>query len=134
MPIEDKPFFDTNVLIYVASGDIRKAEISDTLLAQGGTISVQVLNEFVSVSRRKYAIPFEGILEMLAKFRALLTVTPLTVNIHDRGVWLAQRHNFAIYDAMIVAAAQLSGCRTLYSEDMHAGHVLDGLRIVNPYS
>jgi len=129
----DEIFLDTNVLIYVASGDARKAQVSESLLANGGVISVQFLNEFVSVTRRKYGVTFAEIRQMLAQFKVLLNVVPLTSAIHERGVALAERYNFEIYDSMIVAAAQLSGCRELYSEDMHAGLTLEGLTIVNPY-
>src|SRR5690606_23711750 len=38
-------FLDTNVLVYLASADRRKADIAERLLADGGTVSVQVLNE-----------------------------------------------------------------------------------------
>jgi len=129
----DEIFLDTNVLIYIASGDARKAQVSESLLANGGVISVQFLNEFVSVTRRKYGVTFAEIRQMLAQFKVLLNVVPLTSAIHERGVALAERYNFEIYDSMIVAAAQLSGCRELYSEDMHAGLTLEGLTIVNPY-
>ncbi|HMK90844.1 MAG TPA: PIN domain-containing protein [Methylocystis sp.] len=129
----DEIFLDTNVLIYIASGDARKAQVSESLLANGGVIGVQFLNEFVSVTRRKYGVTFAEIRQMLAQFKVLLNVVPLTSAIHERGVALAERYNFEIYDSMIVAAAQLSGCRELYSEDMHAGLTLEGLTIVNPY-
>lgn len=43
-------FFDTNILVYVASGDTTKADLAEAAIAAGGSISVQVLNE---VARRK---------------------------------------------------------------------------------
>ncbi len=130
---ETERFFDTNVLLYLISGDGDKAQISENLLVGGGVVSVQVLNEFVSVARRRFGVSWDKVDEMTTTFKNSLTVAPLTLEVHDRGVALAQRHNFAIYDAMIVAAAQLPGCRKLYTEDMHAGQALGGLRIVNPY-
>lgn len=126
-------FFDTNVLIYLISGEPEKASASERLLSKGGVVSVQVLNEFVSVVRRKHSVSWPATLETLATFKQELPVVPLTLETHELGVALAQRHNFSIYDAMIVAAAKLAGCRTLYTEDLHNGQVLDGLRIVNPY-
>ncbi len=65
--------------------------------------------------------------------RHCVTVVPLTVDTHDRGLALAERYQLSLYDGMIVAAAQLAGCTTLYSEDMHDGLVIDGLTIRNPY-
>jgi predicted nucleic acid-binding protein len=46
-------FFDTNVLVYVASGDAVKADQAEAAIAAGGAISVQVLNELTSVARRR---------------------------------------------------------------------------------
>ena len=46
-------FFDTNVVLYLLSADTAKADRAEELLARGGTISVQVLNEFVAVASRK---------------------------------------------------------------------------------
>lgn len=45
-------FFDTNVLIYLCSGDPGKADRAESLIGAGGTISVQVLNEVTNVARR----------------------------------------------------------------------------------
>ena len=44
------PFFDSNVLLYLASNDVAKANRAEALLADGGTISVQVLNEMSNVA------------------------------------------------------------------------------------
>ena len=49
-------FFDTNVLLYLLSDDATKADRAESLLASGGTISVQVLNEFASVAAGKLAM------------------------------------------------------------------------------
>jgi predicted nucleic acid-binding protein len=48
-----RPFFDTNVLFYLLSSDVAKADKAEELLAQGGIVSVQVLNEFASIGLRK---------------------------------------------------------------------------------
>ena len=66
--------------------------------------------------------------------RGLLPVQPLTIDIHETGVRLAERYGLSIYDAMIAASALDAGCETLWSEDMQDGLVLDDrLRIVNPF-
>lgn len=46
-------FFDTNVLVDIASGDAAKADQAETIIAGGGAISVRVLNELTNVARRK---------------------------------------------------------------------------------
>lgn len=127
-------FLDTNILVYAVSEDNERSGRSKELVARGGVVSVQVLNEFIAVSRRKSRAPWETLETSVSTFRETLDVVALTLETHQLGVALARHHNFSVYDAMIVAAAQLAGCRTLYSEDMHNGHEIGGLRIVNPFS
>jgi predicted nucleic acid-binding protein len=127
-------FFDTNVLLYIASGDDAKAERSEQLIAEGGTVSVQVLNEIANVARRKMRYSWERTHNLLSQIRLLLPVIPVTLDIHETGIGLAERHTLSIYDGMIAAAALDSGCDTLWSEDMHHGLVIDGrLTVVNPF-
>jgi predicted nucleic acid-binding protein len=129
-----EPFFDTNVLVYLVADDARKARRSAELVKAGGIVSVQVLNEFVAVARRKRRLPWANIRRVLDGVRRRCPVVPLTAAMHERAVDLAERHQFNIYDAVIVAAALLEGCTTLYSEDMHDGQVVEGVRILNPFA
>jgi predicted nucleic acid-binding protein len=127
-------FFDTNVLIYAAIGDPAKASRTEELIAEGGVISVQVLNEVANVARRKMAMSWTDTHNFLALIRGLLPVLPATIEIHDSGLALAERYNLSIYNAMIAASALSADCDTLWSEDMQDGMVLTGkLRIVNPF-
>ncbi|WP_428422974.1 PIN domain-containing protein [Methylibium sp.] len=126
-------FFDTNIALYLLTGDEAKADLAEDLLATGGTISVQVLNEFVAVARCKGATPWPKIDEVLSALRQVCRVEPLTVATHERALALARRYGFPIYDATIAASALLSGCTTLYSEDFQHGQTLDGLTIHNPF-
>jgi predicted nucleic acid-binding protein len=127
-------FFDTNVLIYLFSRNPAKADLVEQALSQGGTISVQVLNELANVSRRKMQCPRKDTNSFLALLRGLLSVQPVTLAIHDTGLRLAERYGIPIYDAMIAASALHAGCDTLLSEDFQHGLVLkEGLRITNPF-
>ncbi len=128
------PFLDSNTLVYWVSTDAAKASRSEELLHAGGTISVQVLNEFVNVTRRKLRFAVTEVEIFLRAIRASCEVVPVTVAVHERGLALAKAHGFQTYDAMIVAAAQLSGCEVLLSEDLQDGRVIDGLTIRNPYT
>ena len=70
----------------------------------------------------------------LSSLRELLTVHPVTVDTHELGLALAERHHLAIYDAQIAASALIAGCDKLWSEDMQDGMTIDRrLRIVNPF-
>ena len=127
-------FFDTNILIYLASADEVKADQAETVIARGGNISVQVLNELSNVARRKMQMSWPEIHAFLDTLRSLLTVHPLTLQTHEAGLDLAQRYGLSIFDAMIAASALQAGCNTLWSEDMQDGMTLDAsLRIVNPF-
>ncbi|THV17179.1 PIN domain-containing protein [Rhizobium rhizophilum] len=128
-------FVDTNVLVYLASGDVQRADRAEAILAGGGTISVQVLNEIANVMRRKMRMSWPDTNVFLDTIRALLTVEPVTVATHEQGLVVSERYGLSIYDAMIVSAALLAGCETLLSEDMQDGLIVDGrLRIINPFS
>src|SRR3974377_2087831 len=127
-------FFDTNVLVYVASDDRVKADRAEAMISSGGAISVQVLNELSNVARRKMRLSWQETHAFLSLLRGLLTVPPLTVETHETGLALAERYGLSTYDAMIAAAALHAGCDTLWSEDMQHGMALaEGLRIVNPF-
>lgn len=128
-------FFDTNILVYFAIQGTPRANRAAELVENGGTINVQVLNEFTNVARGKMRMTWEEVGDTLQFMRELLEVEPLTVEVHERAVFFAERHNFHIYDATIVAAAIESGCNTLFSEDMQHGLLVEGrLRIVNPFA
>lgn len=128
------PFLDTNVLLYLASDNEAKARRAEQILRGGGAISVQVLNEIANVGRRKMGMTWTEIGDFLLPLRELLTVVPLTEQVHEIGLRLAERYRFSIYDAMIIAAARECGCEVVFSEDMHDDlHVEERLKIVNPF-
>ena len=128
-------FFDTNVVLYLLSADTTKADRAEELLAIGGTISVQVLNEFVAVASRKLHMSWIEIREVLAQVRAVCAVQPVTIETHERALRLAERYGISIYDALIVSAALLANCKTLHSEDMQDGQVIERqLTIRNPFT
>jgi len=126
-------FFDSNVPLYLLSNDSDKANRAEQVLAEGGTISVQVLNEFVAVARRKHAAPWTTVEQSLSVLRHVCQVQPLTVATHDKAVELAKRYGMPIYDATIAASALEAGCEILYSEDFQHAQKLDGLTVLNPF-
>lgn len=132
---EAKAFIDTNVLLYLLSSNTDKANRAESLLRAGGLISVQILNEITNVARRKLAMSWLEINELLMLIRSVCPVQPLIIETHDRGRLVAERYGINVYDAMIVAAALLAGCETLYSEDMQDGLLIDHqLRVSNPFN
>jgi predicted nucleic acid-binding protein len=126
--------FDTSVLLYTLSDDALKSGIVRRLLAEGGCISVQVLNEFVSVTRRKLRMDWDEIGRALGALREFCDAPrSISLGTHELGLALAQRYGYRIYDSLILAAAIEAGCSTLYSEDMQHGHTIGVLTIRNPF-
>jgi predicted nucleic acid-binding protein len=126
-------FFDTNILVY-AQQTGGKADRARALFASGGKLSVQVLNEFTAVSRRKQRRDWRAIAEAIDD--VLTIVDPpltLTHDLHTAARELAEEHGLSFYDALIVASAIEAGCNILYSEEMQHGRSIGGLAIINPF-
>lgn len=122
------------MLLYLLSANEIKAGKAEDIIASGGIINVQVLNEFASVATKKLKLSHEEIQEILAQIRLICAVEPVTVDVHDRGLHLARHYGFSISDAMIVAASLMAGCTTLYTEDMQNGQIIDNQVIIrNPF-
>jgi predicted nucleic acid-binding protein len=133
-----RAFFDTTLLIYSISSGEPRAAVAEELLAKGGWISVQVLNEFVAVARHKLNMSWEETREALLAIRALCeSPTTLSVEAHEAALEIAARYGYSIYDALILAAALEADCDTLYTEDMQNDQVIDlprgSLTICNPF-
>jgi predicted nucleic acid-binding protein len=132
-------FLDTNILVYAAlaedAGDRRPA-IAKALVERGAIVSVQVLNEFAQVARRKLNRSWPEITSALAAFRKFLEEPrALTIATHEAALKIAERDGFSFYDCLIIASAVEAGCSTLLSEDMQNGRVVDGrLTIRNPFT
>ena len=133
-------FVDTNVLVYARDASEpekqRQAAAWTTHLweARRGRLSVQVLQEFYVIVTQKLS---PGMTRDAARrdVRNLMAWRPVTIDpaILDRG-WTAQdRYRLAFWDALIVAAAQVAGCRYLLTEDLQADQDFDGLTVVNPF-
>jgi predicted nucleic acid-binding protein len=135
-----KIFLDTNVLIYWVDAGPRADQV-EQYLAGDAVISVQVLNEFANVLRKKRGMPLAAISELVDTLLHTCDVCDLTVRVHRAALELAARYKLGIYDANILAAAAEMGCAAVYSEDMQHGMSIkipkslgDGaLSIKNPF-
>lgn len=127
-------FFDSNVLIYLFSSDDAKADRAELLLAEGGTVSIQVLNEVSSIARRKAKLGFSALRDILGIIRTTCAVKTLDLETHELGLDIAERYLFSVHDGMIVAAALRAGCRILYSEDFQRDQSIGGSLVIrNPF-
>ncbi len=96
---------------------------------------MQVLNEFVSVARRKLRLDWKQIRRLLNSVQTFCgPPQALTMETHSLALAIAEQYGFHIYDASIIACALLAGCNTLYSEDMQDGQRIGSLTIRNPFT
>ena len=129
-----KPFLDTNVLVYAVLSDDPRRETAERALLVGGTVSVQVMNEFANVARRKLGWDWpavEAALDLVE--RQCRPVRALTLATHRVAIGLSRDHGLSVYDGLIVAAALEAGCDQLLTEDLQAGRRFGALVITNPF-
>lgn len=130
-----KAFFDTNILVYVVAQQDERTAKAEALLAAGGTISIQVLNELANVARKKLRLSWDEIDDALAAIRVLCpSPVPLTVETHDTARRIAARYGYSMLDSLVAASALEAACDTLYSEDLQDGQAIDGrVTVRNPF-
>ena len=128
-------FFDTNVFVYAIIQDDPRSNRAEELIAEGGTVSVQVLNEFADVVRRKAKMPWDEVRFAIENIKALCPdPLPITTDTHHKALAIAEKYGYRIYDALTVASALEAKCTILYSEDMQDGQVIDKtVTIRNPF-
>jgi predicted nucleic acid-binding protein len=128
-----RPFLDSNVILYLLSADTAKANKAEALVAAGGIVSVQVLNEVTAVCRGKLKMPWHEVEAVLSATKSACEVVPLSIATHEAAVEIAKRHGLSFYDANICASAVLAGAQSIVSEDMQDGMLVDGLVVRNPF-
>jgi predicted nucleic acid-binding protein len=129
-----KPFLDTNVVAYALANDARKKSIAEGLLLDRPSLSVQVINELVSVGVRKLGYSREASIAAARMVMRTCEVLPMDVQDVERAFQLTERYGFAHWDALILVVALRYGCDVVYSEDMqHGQEIAPGLTVINPF-
>lgn len=132
-------FLDTNVVVYAYDRDeaAKRAIARATLAAATETlfVSTQVLAEFYWVATRRLARPLTeaeaaDVIEALAE----LTVIGADAELVHSAISLARERQIALWDALIVRAAQVAGCDRLLSEDLQDGAQFEHVRVENPFA
>ena len=134
----DKPFLDTNILVYAKLEDDNKEKRTTAIdliekIYSNPVISVQVLNEFASVLI-KHSVPNQDIKDAVQE----IAVSSIVINLNVEMVWetwrIRDKYHFSYWDSMIIAAAIKGGCDMLYSEDLQNGQIIDNqITIINPF-
>ena len=137
----DKFFFDTNLWVYLKAqnqspDDLRKQQVVQTLILNLHEIavSVQVLNEVANVLMKKFSFTEANTGNFLDEICKEFEVVPLTSDITQKALKLKSAYSLSWFDSLIVAAALLTNCNFLYSEDMQNGLLIEKkLKVVNPF-
>ena len=100
-----------------------------------GIISFQVIQEFINVALRKFAVPlsFKDCQEFLSSALEPICDMHSSFYLYEQAIDVAERWRYSFYDSMIIAAALITKCDLLYSEDLQHGQKIQGLEIINPF-
>ena len=131
-------FLDTNIIVYAAAGrgdeDHKRVRALNLIEHCDFGISAQVLQEFYVTVTRRIEIPlsadeaFEWV-EQLEAFPCLAIDTALI----KIAVEISERYQLSYWDGAIIAAAQVVGADTLYSEDLNHGQKYGSVVAINPF-
>lgn len=132
-----RAFFDTNILLYAddaAAGAKREralAVLDEHVRAGTAVLSTQVLQEFYVVATKKLGVPPEVARDKVALF-GRLDLVEIDLELILRAIDVLRLQQLSFWDALIVQAALVAGCSTLFSEDLQHGSAIHELRVVNP--
>jgi predicted nucleic acid-binding protein len=131
-------FVDSNVFLYALDDADRKKQQAarswraELWKSRRGRVSFQVLGEFYVNAVRKQPAARN---EVRAEVRDLLAWNPVLADgvLLEQGWKIQDRYQFSYWDALIVAAAKVSACHYLLTEDLQSGQKLEGIEVVNPF-
>lgn len=129
-----RPFADTNLAVYCLDADPTRRAKALSVMRARPVISVQVVNEFLSVVIRKSRLPRETAMRLTRILMNRCEVVSVTRQTVEMALELGDRYQLSHWDALIVAASLAAGCDTLFSEDLQHGQVFNRqLTVVNPF-
>lgn len=136
-----KRFVDTNILLYAKdSSEPAKQPVAEALMRElwerrNGRISTQVLNEYFVNATQKLS-PGLSKAEAWSDIEALIEWEPQPIDgaVLQRAYPVSIRYGLSWWDSLIVAAAVITGCEEMISEDLSADQVFDGIRVFNPFA
>ncbi|MFN0316421.1 MAG: PIN domain-containing protein [Burkholderiales bacterium] len=134
--MSDKIFLDTNILVYVYSGDEPEKQAAALLVIEQSNpiISTQVLSELANTLSRKFNLGYDVVVQAIAEIQDACTVIPVMPHTIEQALALAQKYQYSYYDSLILAAALSAGCETLATEDMQHGQIIEGTLVIrNPF-
>lgn len=128
-------FADTNVAVYALDADPQRRLRAFGIMRQRPVISTQVVNEFIHVLTGKQRLPRDVANRYARILLRRCEVVALTPQVVETAMQIGERYQCSHWDALVIAAALLANCDTLYSEDLQDGQIFEGqLTIKNPFS
>ena len=134
-----RSFIDTNVLVYAEASDEPLKQRAALALLKGlyeeglGVLSTQVLQEYCNVALNKLKLPAQHVRSQLDLYEQF-EVVQVTPSIIHAGLDIHQTRSVSFFDAIVLASAHAAGCDVIWTEDMNAGEVINGVSIANPFS
>jgi predicted nucleic acid-binding protein len=134
----ERTFIDTNVFVYAEDDDEpTKRDLARDLIRRlarerSGVVSTQVLMEYVAAARKRLGLTLTQCRQhvlVMSRFEVTLLRPDHVLAALD----LASAHSFSPWDALILKSAAAAGCRTLVTEDLQHGQVIEGVTIHNPF-
>jgi len=133
-------FVDTNVLVYAhdtSAGAKREvaAELLGRLFDSGaGRLSMQVLIEFyvTATSKLPRTLGRRAARSIVEDFGTWPVFRPAVEDLLEAAM-IAERYDIAMWDALIVRAAEAMGAELIWSEDLNHGQDYRGVEVRNPF-
>ena len=132
--MSDSIFIDTNVLLYTISSDPRKKKTAMDLCGRGGVVSLNVLNEYANVCRKKFGIKPTTIKTDVDHLLRKLTLIIPTIATLRHALDIGESTGYSHFDSLMLATALEAECTVFYSEDLQHSQVIEGkLTVIDPF-
>lgn len=135
----DRSFVDTNVWVYTVDANEPQKQARARVILEPDAekdlvISAQVLGEFFVTVSRKFArsVPEEDARAMVDRM-ARLPVVPIDATLVTAAIAGSREWQISYWDALIISAAEMSGCRRVLSEDLSDGTTYGSVTVENPF-
>ena len=129
---------DSNILVYAElEPETEKGVRAQSVIsaaAPNGILAVQAQLEFLAVVRRRRMESLASARAKVEAWSAVFASAPTTTLVAQAALQLVERQKFQVWDAVIWTASRMAGATVFLSEDLQDGLVLDGMRVVNPFT
>ncbi|MDX9801495.1 MAG: PIN domain-containing protein [Spirochaetia bacterium] len=127
-------FIDTNVLIYLLDDNLQKKHKALAVCRNRNIISINVINEYTNVCRKKLNRPVPFIKKDVEFLLARLNIVFPEMKTFFHSLKIGLKYGYSHFDSLMLATALDTGCSVFYSEDMQHNQMIEGrLKIINPF-